>query len=166
MHKLIYQAHILLGLLVAIPVLAWSLSGFLYALPDTIEGSKYEAIDETRIGIGPTQAIEKARTFAGTNLPVSSLTLQKRNGIVEYLAISGTDSILINAETGEALKTPPPGIATRFFREAHFYFFLYPWNVALILVFTGMSCLSVLSGFYLNIIYWSRRLKSRPATKR
>ncbi len=161
MNKFIYQSHLWLGLVVSIPVLAWSFSGFLYSLPDTIEGSKYEAIDQTRITVDPNTAIESARKFAGSDLPVSSLTLQKRNGVVEYQAISGIQSISINAETGEVLTTPPPGIATRFFREAHFYFFAYPYNSVLTALFTALACLSVLSGMYLNIVYWSGKLKKK-----
>ena len=161
MKGFIYQAHIWLGLIVSIPVLAWSFSGFLYALPDTVEGSKYEAIEQSKIRVGASEAIEKARQFANSDLPVSALTLQKRNGVVEYQAISGVQSILINAETGNVMKTPSPSPATRFFREAHFYFFAYPYNSFLTGVFSALACLSALSGIYLNVIYWRTRLKRR-----
>ncbi len=158
MKGFIYHAHIILGLIVAIPVLAWSFSGFLYALPGTVEGSKYEAIDQSRVKVGAKDAIEKARSFAGTDLPVSALTLQNRNGVVEYQAVSGVRSILINAETGEVINTPPSSWATAFFREAHFYFFAYPYNSVLTLLFSGLACLSVLTGIYLNFVYWRKRL--------
>ena len=160
MHKFIYRAHIWLGLIVAIPVLAWSFSGFLYSLPDRVEGSKYEAIDQSRVKIDSNSAINKAREFAGTDLPVSALTLQKRNGIVEYQAISGVQSIQINAETGTVMKTPPPGLSTRFFREAHFYFFVYPYNAVLTGLFSLLACLSVISGIYLNVVYWKKKVMS------
>ena len=45
MRKFIYQLHLWLGLFVSIPVLAWALSGFLYALPNTVEGGTIEKID-------------------------------------------------------------------------------------------------------------------------
>ncbi len=161
MKGFIYQAHIWLGIFVAIPVLLWSFSGFLYALPDTVEGNKYEAIDQAKVKIGSSEAIEKAIDFAGTELPVSSLTLQMKNGVVEYQAISGVQSISINAETGEVVKTPPPTLATRFFREAHFYFFLYPYNTVFTAVFSLLACLSVISGIYLNVMYWRGRIVNR-----
>ena len=161
MKGFIYQAHLWLGLIVSIPVLAWAFSGFLYALPDTVEGSKYESIEESKIRIGADEAINKARAFAKTDLPVSALTLQKRNGVVEYQAISGVRAILINAETGKVVDSPAPSLSTRFFREAHFYFFAYPYNAVLTGFFSLLACLSVISGVYLNVVYWGTRLKRR-----
>jgi uncharacterized iron-regulated membrane protein len=161
MNKFIYLSHLWLGLIVSIPVLAWSFSGFLYSLPDTVEGSKYEAIDQKRVKIDANAAIDKAREFAQTDLPVSALTLQKRNGIVEYQAISGIQSIQINAETGSVIKTPAPGLSTRFFREAHFYFFAYPYNALLTGFFSLLACLSVISGIYLNVVYWKKKIKGK-----
>ena len=38
MKRFVYQLHLILGIFVSIPVLAWALSGFLYALPNTVEG--------------------------------------------------------------------------------------------------------------------------------
>jgi len=157
MKSFIYKSHLWLGLIVSIPVLAWSFSGFLYSLPDRVEGSKYEAIDESRVKLSANEAIKKAREFSKSELPVSALTLQNRNGIVEYQAISGVQSITVNAETGAVIKTPPPGLATRFFREAHFYFFAYPYNAVLTGLFSLLACLSVLSGMYLNVVYWTRK---------
>jgi hypothetical protein len=55
----------------------------------------------------------------------------------------------------------PPTLKTRFFREAHFYFFAGSWQVALLLTFSGLAALSALTGVYLNISYWSRRLRSK-----
>jgi hypothetical protein len=45
MTRIIYQIHIVLGAIVSIPLLAWALSGFLYALPNTVEGGTVEKID-------------------------------------------------------------------------------------------------------------------------
>ncbi|NNE67139.1 MAG: PepSY domain-containing protein [Pyrinomonadaceae bacterium] len=158
MQKLIYQSHIVLGLVVSLPVLFWSFSGFIYSLPSTVEGSMYEAIETSEINTGPDEAIAKAAAFAKTDLPVSALTLQKRNGVVEYQAISGVRSITINAETGEVINTPPPSFATRFFREAHFYFFAYPYNALLTGTFSLLACLSTLTGIYLNFVYWKGKM--------
>src|SRR5207253_2911839 len=54
MRSLIYRLHIWLGLLVAVPVLAWASSGFLYAWPNAVEGGKVDTIDATRIRISPS----------------------------------------------------------------------------------------------------------------
>ena len=138
MRKFIYQLHLWLGLFVSIPVLAWALSGFLYALPNTVEGGKVDVIDQARVKIAPTEAIQKAHQFAGKTLPTTALTLLMRDGKPFYQAVGGmgADSILINAETGEVLQ-PPPSAATRFFRQAHFYFFAGSWQVTLLLLFSA-----------------------------
>jgi uncharacterized iron-regulated membrane protein len=158
MRNLIHRAHIWLGLLVSIPVLAWAVSGFLYAVPNTVEGGKIEVIDAARVNVTPGEAIRKAHEFAGKELPTTALTLLMREGAPYYQAIGGmgADSILINAETGSVLKTSPPTFATRFFRQAHFYFFAGSWQVTLLLLFSGLACLSALTGIYLNISYWLR----------
>ena len=67
MRKFIYQLHLWLGILVSIPVLAWALSGFLYALPNTVEGGTIEKIDASRVKIAPAEAMEKANDLAGEN---------------------------------------------------------------------------------------------------
>lgn len=159
MRRIIYQTHLWLGLIVSIPVLAWALSGFLYALPNRVEGGKVDVIDRARVKVSPNEAIGKAHAFAGKTLPTTALTLLMRDGKPFYQAIGGmgADSILINAETGEVLQTPPPGAATRFFREAHFYYFAGSWQVPLLIVFSALAALSALTGIYLNAVYWLRR---------
>jgi uncharacterized iron-regulated membrane protein len=156
MQRFIYQTHLWLGLFVSIPVLAWALSGFLYALPNTVEGNKIDVIDQTRVKIAPNEAILKAHEFAGKTLPTTALTLLMRDGKPFYQAIGGMgmDSILIDAETGEVLITPPPGLATRFFRQAHFYYFAGSWQIPLLIVFSLLASLSAVTGIYLNVIYW------------
>lgn len=162
MRKFIYQLHLWLGLLVSIPVLAWALSGFLYALPNTVEGGKVDVIDRARVRIAPEEAIEKAHRFAGKTLPTTALTLLMRDGQPFYQAVGGMgmESILVNAETGEVLQTPPPGPATRFFRQAHFYYFAGSWQVTLLLVFSALAGLSALTGIYLNLVYWLRKVRN------
>jgi uncharacterized iron-regulated membrane protein len=163
MRRFIYQIHLWLGLLVSIPVLAWALSGFLYALPNTVEGGKVDTIDQSRVKIQPNEAIQKAHEFAGKTLPTTALTLLMRKGKPYYQAVGGMgmDSILVDAETGEVLITPQPGMATRFFRQAHFYYFAGSWQVTLLIIFSLLACLSALTGIYLNIAYWfgGKRLK-------
>lgn len=150
------KVHIWLGIFVSIPVLAWAVSGFLYALPNTVEGGKVEVIDRARVRIAPSEAMERANSFADRELPTTALTLLMRDGSPFYQAIGGmgADSILINAETGEVLKTPPPNAATRFFRQAHFYYFAGSWQVTLLLLFSALASLSAATGIYLNCVYW------------
>ena len=156
MRKFIYQLHLWLGLFVSFPVLAWALSGFLYALPNTIEGGAVEKIDASRVKIAPTEAMNKASELAGRNLPTTALTLLMKDGAPVYQSIGGlgADSIFIDAETGEARISAPPSLKTRFFREAHFYFFAGSWQVALLLVFSALAAFSALTGIYLNLVYW------------
>lgn len=164
MRKLVYQLHLFLGMIVSIPLLAWALSGFLYALPNAVEGGTVEKIDVGRVKVTPGEAMVMANTLAGKQLPVTALTLLMKDGRPQYQAIGGlgADSIFIDAETGEASFSKPPGWKTRFFREAHFYYFAGSWQVGLLLAFSGLAALSALTGIYLNIVYWSRRLKRGP----
>ena len=166
MRELLHKVHIWLGIAVSIPVLAWAVSGFLYALPNAVEGGTVEVIDSARVKIGPAEALGKANAFAGRELPITALTLLTRNGSPHYQAIGGmgADSILINAETGAVLKTPPPGAATIFFRQAHFYFFAGSWQVTLLILFSCLAALSAMTGIYLNIAYWLRPSGGKTGT--
>ena len=160
MRWLIYRLHIWLGLIVAIPVLTWASSGLLYAWPSAIEGGSIEAISIDSVRITPVEALSRANEFAGRKLPTTALTLLMRDGRAVYQAVGGmgADSILIDAETGAVMTTPPPGMLTRYFRQAHFYFFAGSWQVPLLVVLSALACLSALSGIYLNVIYWRARV--------
>ena len=163
MKSSIYKLHTWLGLLVAIPVLAWTTSGLLYAWPNTVEGGKIETIDATRVRVSPSDALAKASDFAGRKLPTTALTLLMRDGRPVYQAVGGmgADSLLINAEDGTVIKTPPPGALTRYFRQAHFYFFAGGWQVPLLIAVSGLAALSALTGLYLNLRLWSGKLFAR-----
>src|SRR3981081_410222 len=139
MRSLIYKLHIWLGLIVAIPVLAWATSGLLYAWPSAVEGGKIESIEATRVRVLPSEALAKASEFAGRKLPITALTLLMRDGHPVYQAIGGmgADSLLIDAETGIVVKTPPPGVLTRYFRQAHFYFFAGAWQAPMLIALAG-----------------------------
>ncbi|HEX3082882.1 MAG TPA: PepSY domain-containing protein [Pyrinomonadaceae bacterium] len=108
MRSFIYRAHIWLAFVVALPVLAWTSSGLLYAWPNVVEGGKVERIDTTRIRVSLSEALSKANEFAGRNLPTTALTLLMRDGRPVYQAIGGmgADSLLIDAETGAVVLTP------------------------------------------------------------
>jgi len=163
MRSFIYRVHIWLALIVAIPVLAWASSGLLYAWPNAVEGGKIETIDATRVRIPPSEALSRASEFAGRKLPTTALTLLMREGRPVYQAVGGlgADSLLIDAETGTVIKTPPPGALTRYFRQAHFYFFAGSWQVPLLLALSALAGLSATSGLYLSLRMWSGRLLRR-----
>src|SRR5205809_5348529 len=103
-------------LIVAIPVLAWASSGLLYAWPNAVEGGKIESVDATRVRVLPSEALAKASEFAGRKLPTTALTLLMREGRTVYQAIGGmgAESLLIDVETWTVIKTPPPGVLTRY----------------------------------------------------
>ncbi len=161
MKKIIYQLHLWLGIFVSVPVLAWALSGLLYSIPNTVEGGKVDVIAREQVKVTPDDAIKKAHEFAGKTLPTTALTLLMRDGKAFYQAVGGMgmDSILIDAETGDVLKTPEPDLATRFFRQAHFYYFAGSWQITLLILFSSLACLSALSGIYLNCNYWIGKFK-------
>ena len=165
MKRFVYQLHLILGIFVSIPVLAWALSGFLYALPNMVEGGTVEKIDSARVKITPTEAIANANSLAGKSLPTTALTLLMKDGRPQYQSVGGlgADSIFIDGETGEAAFSKPPTWKTRFFREAHFYFFAGEWQTWLLLLFSAFSAVSAATGIYLNVNYWSRKLGRQPA---
>jgi uncharacterized iron-regulated membrane protein len=158
MRSFVLRAHGWLGLLVALPVLLWASSGLLYALPGAVEGGAVSPVDAARVRVTPAEALRRADEFAGRELPTTALTLLMREGRPVYQAVGGmgADSLLVDAETGEVLKTPPPGALTRYFRQAHFYFFAGRWQVPLLVALAALACLSALSGVYLNLSLWRR----------
>lgn len=159
MRGFIYRAHTWLGIIVAVPVLAWASSGLLYAWPNAVEGGKIESIQPSRVRVTPAEAMARASEFAGRQLPTTAVTLLMRKGVPVYQTIGGmgADSLLIDAETGAVVRTPPPGALTRYFRQMHFYYFVGSWQVPLMIGFTALACLSALSGIYLNLKLWLRR---------
>jgi uncharacterized iron-regulated membrane protein len=159
MQYYIYRVHIWLGLLVAVPVLAWASSGLLYAWPGAVEGGAVETIDASRVALSAPEAMRRANAFAGRELPTTALTLLMRGGRPFYQSIGGmgADSLFIDAETGEVSKAPPPSAKTRYFRQAHFYFFAAGAQVPLLILLSALACLSALSGIYLNLMLWRAR---------
>ena len=160
MRFFIYRAHIWLGLIVSVPVLGWAASGLLYAWPGAaVEGGRVETIDAARVRITAAEAMRRANEFAGRELPTTALTLLVREGRPVYQSVGGmgADSLLIDAETGVVIKTPPPNALTRFFRQAHFYYFAGSWQVPLLIFAAALACLSAASGIYLNLSLWRRR---------
>jgi uncharacterized iron-regulated membrane protein len=167
MQSFIHRAHLWLGMIVAVPVLAWATSGLLYAWPNAVEGGQVAPIDAGRVRVTPSEALERANAFAGRRLPVTALTLLVRGGRPVYQAVGGmgADSLLIDAETGAVIRTPPPGALTRYFRQAHFYFFAGTWQVAALILFSALASLSALSGVYLNFQWWGARRRAARRMK-
>jgi uncharacterized iron-regulated membrane protein len=165
MRSLIYRVHTWLGIAVAVPVLAWASSGLLYAWPNAVEGGRVETIEAARVRLSAPEAIRRANEYAGKELPITALTLLVRDGRPVYQAVGGmgAESLLIDAETGTVVKTPPPGWLTRYFRQAHFYFFAGSWQVYLLVLMSVLACLSALTGIYLNILLWSTKKGKRRA---
>ena len=161
MRSYIYRAHTWLGIVVAIPVLAWASSGLLYAWPNAVEGGKIEIVRVPTIRITPAEALVRANQFSGRQLPITALTLLMRDGRPVYQAVGGmgADSLLIDAETGAVVKTPPAGLLTRYFRQAHFYFFAGSWQTPLLVVISMLACFSAISGIYLNVSLWLRKAR-------
>jgi len=159
MRSVVYRIHTWLGIIVALPVLAWASSGLFYAWPNAVEGGKVENIRTSSAIITPAEAIARANEFARRELPTTALTLLMRDGKPVYQAIGGmgADSLLIDAGTGIVSQTPPPGPLTRYFRQAHFYFFAGSWQVPLLILFSTLACASALSGIYLNLKLWLRK---------
>ncbi len=160
MTRFIHRAHIWLGMLVSIPLLAWTTSGLIYALPNRVEEGKIETIARQRVRVSPDEAMMLANEHAGRELPTTALTLLMRENRPVYQAVGGmgAESLLIDAETGSVIQTPPPNLATRYFRQAHFYYFAASWQVPLLIFLTMLSTLSILSGIYLNIRWWKRKM--------
>lgn len=150
----------------ALPVLAWATSGLLYAWPRAVEGGRVETIEATRVLISAPDAIARADAFAKRRLPLTALTLLMRDGRPVYQAVGGmgAESLLVDAETGKVVQAPPPGNLTRYFRQAHFYFFAGAWQVPLLILMSALASLSALTGIYLNLTMWRRRRINRMSS--
>lgn len=150
----------------SIAVLAWAASGLLYALPDRVEGGKVQTIETARVRIAPQDAMRRADEFAGRRLPTTALTLLMRDGRPVYQSIGGmgADSLLVDAETGAVIKTPPPNLATRLFRQAHFYYFAGRLQTPLLVIASLLACLLAISGIYLNLTLWHWRFTRKRRT--
>jgi hypothetical protein len=148
--------------------LAWTSSGLLYAWPNAVEGGEVQNIAPANVRITPIDAMQRADVFAGRKLPITALTLLMRDGRPVYQAIGGmgADSLLIDAQTGQVIKTPPPGVLTRYFRQAHFYFFTGSMQVPLLVTVCALAFVAALSGTYLNIVLWMTKLRRRASSRR
>src|SRR3982750_1671848 len=89
MRAFIYRAHLWLGIIVAIPVLAWASRGFLYPWPNAVEGGGFQRFVAGGVRATAPEAMKRAREFAGRELPTTALTLLMREGRPVYQAVGG-----------------------------------------------------------------------------
>src|SRR4051812_28505308 len=110
MKKLIYQTHLILGIVVSVPLLAWAVSGLLYAWPNMVEGGAVERISATSVVLSPADAIARADALAGRHLPITAVTLLVKDSRPQYQLIGGlgADSIFVDAATGQTQFSGPP----------------------------------------------------------
>lgn len=157
MHWL-HRLHILLGVVVSLPILAWSVSGFFLALPPgTVSGEPYRVIETSRILISPAQAADIVTRAVGGESTITSLGLEQRGDFIRYTAFASGQSYWVNAETGEVSQPPPPSPRTRWVRQAHFYNFAGSHRIAILALFSVLAALSAGSGLILVILEARKR---------
>ncbi len=153
------KLHLFLGLLVGLPLLAWSASGFYLALPPgAVSGEPYQGIEAAKVVLSPAEALEIARKSLGDEAKVTALTLEQRGGKARYSVFSSQGSLLVDASSGETSKPPPTSRLNRMVRHAHFYNFAGAWSTTLLLVFSALALLSTLSGLWLAAVWLRRRV--------
>ena len=151
-----------MGLAVSIPVLAWSVSGFLLAIPPgVVEGEPYVVVDARRVNLSPAEAVVAVNKHLGEACEPTAITLEQRGETARYSVFGKQGAFRVDAQTGEVTKPPPPSQKTRLIRHAHFFNFAGAWNTALLLLFSLLSACSTLSGLWLasNFVRSSRRLE-------
>ncbi len=152
------QLHLILGLLVSLPVLGWSISGFFLALPPgAVSGEPYQAIEPAKLAISPARALEIAQQQQGADSKITALSLEQRSGKAVYSAFGSGGGVLIDASTGTVSKPPPTPPSTKLLRHAHFYNFAGSWKTTILLLFSLLSACSTLSGLVLAVRWWGYR---------
>lgn len=131
-------------------MLAWSVSGFLLAIPPgAIEGEPYVAIDARQVSLTPAGAVVAVDKHLGKPCEPTAITLEQRGESARYSVFGKQGSFRVDAQTGEVTKPPPPSAKTRWIRHAHFFNFAGSWKTALLLLFSLLSTCSTLSGLWL-----------------
>lgn len=151
------RLHLWLGLAVSVPVLAWSISGFLLAIPPgVVEGEPYVVIDARRVSISPAEAVEAVDNHLGKRCEPTAITLEQRGKNARYSVFGKQGSFRVDAQTGEVTKPPPPSPKTRWIRHAHFFNFAGSGKTALLLLFSLLTACSTLSGLWLVFVVYRR----------
>ena len=152
------KLHLWLGLLVGIPVLAWSISGFFLAIPPgAVEGEPYVVIEPRRVVLTPAGAIWAVEKHLGKSPELTAISLEQRGENAAYSVFGKNGAFLVNATTGEVSKPPAPSGKTNWVRNAHFFNFAGRHKTTLLLLFSFLSACSTLSGLWLALGW----LKSR-----
>lgn len=139
-------------------MLAWSISGFLLAVPPgAIEGEPYSVIEPRRVLISPAGAIEAVDKHLGKPSELTAISLEQRGNKATYSAFGKNGAFLIDAETGAVGKPPPPSKRTVWIRNAHFFHFAGSWKTTLLLLFSFLSACLTFSGFWMVGGYLRRR---------
>ena len=155
------RLHLWLRLAVSIPVLAWSVSGFLLAIPPgVVEGEPYVAIDARRVNLSPAEAVVAVDKHLGKACEPTAITLEQRGETARYSVFGKQGSFRVDAQTGEVTKPPPPSQKTKLIRHAHFFNFAGGWNTALLLLFSLLSACSTLSGLWLATTTFKKRKRA------
>ena len=144
------RSHLFLGILVSLPVLAWSISGFFLALPPgAVTGEPYQAIEASQVVVSPAEALSLLAKHLKTDPQVTSLGLEQRGGHPRYSAFGQQGAFKIDAVTGVISKPEGPSAKTRLVRHAHFFNFAGSGRTYLLLLCALLSSVSTLSGIVL-----------------
>lgn len=83
--------HLWLGLICALPMFAWTSSGFVGALPrSTTSGVHYQALEMPRLRVEAQEAARAAQAVSDPPLKISSMSLEQRDGRLSWLVIGGS----------------------------------------------------------------------------
>ncbi|HIB69084.1 MAG TPA: PepSY domain-containing protein [Phycisphaerales bacterium] len=150
--------HFFLGILTALPILAWGVSGFFLSLPPSVsKGVPYSVIESHRISITPSGVIEAVELHLGEPPELTSMSLEQRGDKAVYSAFGKKGAFLVDAVSGKVSKPPPPSRLTRWIRNAHFFNFAGSSRTTLLMLFSFLTVCLVVSG--VALAFWQRIVK-------
>ncbi|MBX3167555.1 MAG: PepSY domain-containing protein [Candidatus Eremiobacteraeota bacterium] len=154
--------HLWLGLLCALPMFAWTSSGFLGALPrSTTSGVHYQALELPRLRVDAQAAARAANAVSDPPLKISSMTLEQRDGRLSWLVIGGSRGVRVDGETGQAEKVERGGFLSGYFSEAHFLWKLGKLRMPVMVSAT----LGMLALLFTGLLLAYQRLRKRSLDK-
>lgn len=158
--KYLLRIHLVLGMLVTLPLLAWSASGFFLALPTgSVSGQAYRMIDFDSVKLTPAQAKTALESELGRPVTTSSLTIEQRGPAPRYSAFVAGKTYWVDAKHGSISQPPPPSPMTQWVRDAHFFNFAGPFRNGFLIGFSLLAFLSSLSGMLLLSLNLKRNVK-------
>jgi hypothetical protein len=144
------KIHLILGLLVSLPVLGWSISGFFLALPPAKNSSEaYQAIEVSKVLLTSADALRIANDQLGPGANITSLSLEQRGGSSFYSVFGSGGALRIDATTGQVRQPVATPTSTNLLRHAHFYNFAGRWRTMILLLLSALSACSTLTGLML-----------------